>query len=78
MTQITLQNAEKSWAEILQKTLNGEEIIIERDGIPVVKLSPIINESEWFGMDDGKIWIAEDFDDTPDEFSEIIGETEKK
>ena len=78
MTQITLQNAEKSWAEILQKTLNGEEIIIERDGIPVVKLSPIINETEWFGMDDGKIWIAEDFDDTPDEFSEIIGETEKK
>ena len=78
MTQITLQNAEKSWAEILQKTLNGEEIIIERDGIPVVKLSPIINETEWFRMDDGKIWIAEDFDDTPDEFSEIIGETEKK
>ena len=78
MTQITLQNAEKSWAEILQKTLNGEEIIIERDGIPVVKLSPIINESEWFGMDDGKIWIAEDFDETPDEFSEIIGEPEKK
>ena len=78
MTQITLQNAEKSWAEILQKTLNGEVIIIERDGIPVVKLSPIINETEWFGMDDGKIWIAEDFDDTPDEFSEIIGETEKK
>ena len=78
MTQITLQNAEKSWAEILQKTLNGEEIIIERDGIPVVKLSPIINETEWFGMDDGRIWIAEDFDDTPDEFSEIIGETEKK
>ena len=43
MTQITSQNAEKSWAEILQKTLSGEEIIIERDGIPVANLSSIIN-----------------------------------
>ncbi|MCY7345133.1 MAG: DUF433 domain-containing protein [Pyrinomonadaceae bacterium] len=35
------------------------------------------NESEdWFGMDDGKIWIADDFDETPEEFLEIIGETE--
>ena len=70
MTQITLQNAEKSWAEILQKTLNGEEIIIERDGIPVVKLSPIINETEWFGMDEGKGWVAEDFNETPENLIE--------
>ena len=70
MMQITLQNAEKSWAEILQKTLNGEIIIIERDGIPVVKLSPIINETEWFGMDEGKGWVAEDFNETPVELIE--------
>jgi hypothetical protein len=41
MTQITLQTAEKSWTEILQKALDGEEFIIERDGKPVAKLSPI-------------------------------------
>ena len=72
MTQITLQNAEKNWMEILQKALNGEEVIIERDGKPVVKLSPIKNDEDWFGMDDGKIKIADDFNETPEEFLEII------
>ena len=77
MTQITLQNAEKSWTEILQKALNGEEFIIERDGKPVAKLSPIKADEDWFGMDDGKGWIADNFDETPEEFLEIIGETRK-
>ena len=72
MTQITLQNAEKSWTEILQKALNGEEFIIERNGKPVAKLSPIKSDEDWFGMDDGKILIADDFNETPEEFLEII------
>jgi len=65
MTQITLQAAEKSWAEILQKALSGEEVIIERDGKPVAKVSPYKAEEDWFGMDEGKGWIADDFDETP-------------
>ena len=73
MTQMTLQNAEKSWAEILQKALAGEEVIIERDGKPVAKVSPYKAEEDWFGMDAGKIWIADDFDETPEEFSEVLG-----
>lgn len=72
MTQITLQNAEKNWAEILQKALNGEEVIIERDGKPVAKISPIKSDEDWFGMDEGKIMLTEDFDETPEEFLEII------
>ena len=67
MTQITLQAAEKSWTEILQKALNGEEVIIERDGKPVAKVSPIKADEDWFGMDEGKGWIADDFDETPQE-----------
>ena len=77
MTQITLQNAEKSWAEILQKALDGEEVIIERDGKPVAKVSPYKTEEDWFGMDEGKIWIADDFDETPEEFSEVLGGEDK-
>ena len=78
MTQITLQNAEKSWTEILQKALNGEEFIIERNGKPVAKLSPIKSDEDWFGMDDGKILIADDFNETPEEFLEIINWIGKK
>lgn len=72
MSQITIQTAEKSWTEILRKALEGEETIIEQDGKPVAKVSPVKSEEDWFGMDDGKIWMADDFDDTPEEFSEII------
>lgn len=65
MSQITLQNAEKNWAEILRKVLQGEETIIEQDGKPVAKVSPVKDEEDWFGMDEGKGWIADDFDETP-------------
>jgi antitoxin (DNA-binding transcriptional repressor) of toxin-antitoxin stability system len=72
MSQITLQNAEKRWTEILRKALEGEETIIERDGKPVAKVSPVKADEDWFGMDDGKIWMADDFDETPEEFNEYL------
>jgi len=78
MTQMTLQAAEKSWAEILQKALDGEEVIIERDGKPIAKVSPVKSDEEWFGMDEGKIWIADDFDETPEEFFESFGGADEK
>ena len=77
MTQMTLQAAEKSWAEILQKVLNGEETIIERDGKPIARVLPYKAEEDWFGMDEGTGWIADDFDETPEEFLEYFGENEK-
>jgi len=73
MTQMTLQTAEKSWAEILQKALNGEETIIERDGKPIAKVSPVKSDEDWFGMYEGKIWIADNFDESLEEFSEFLG-----
>ncbi len=72
MSQITIQNAEKSWAEILRKVLNGEETIIEQDGKPIAKVSPVKDEEDWFGMDEGKIFMSDDFDETPKEFAEYI------
>jgi len=69
MSQITIQNAEKNWVEILRKALEGEETIIEQNGTPVAKVSPVKDEEDWFGMDDGKGWIADDFDETPEAFS---------
>ena len=78
MSQITIQNAEKNWMEILRKALEGEETIIERDGKPVAKVSPVNADNEWFGMDDGKIWMADGFDETPEEFLEIINGVDEK
>jgi antitoxin (DNA-binding transcriptional repressor) of toxin-antitoxin stability system len=78
MTQISLQAAEKNWAEILQKAISGEEVIIERDGKPIAKVSPVKAEEDWFGMDEGKIFMADDFDETPEEFLDYLnGEDER-
>ena len=73
MTQMTLQAAEKNWAEILQTALNGEETIIERNGKPIARVLPYKAEEDWFGMDEGKAWIADDFDETSEEFSRFSG-----
>ncbi len=78
MIQMTLQTAEKSWAEILRKAIAGEEVIIERDGKPIAKVSPVKSDEDWFGMDEGKIWIADDFDETPEEFLESVGGADEK
>ncbi len=78
MSQITLQTAEKTWTEILRKALDGEETIIEQDGKPVAKVSPVKSDEDWFGMDEGKIWIADDFDETPEEFLEIVNGVDEK
>ena len=77
MTQMTLQAAETSLAEILQKALNGEEAIIERDGKPIARVLPYKAEEDWFEMGAGKIWIADDFDETPEGFTEYPGKEEK-
>jgi antitoxin (DNA-binding transcriptional repressor) of toxin-antitoxin stability system len=75
---MTLQTAEKSWAEILRKAIAGEEVIIERDGKPIAKVSPVKSDEDWFGMDEGKIWIADDFDETPEEFLGSFGGVDEK
>lgn len=78
MTQISIQTAERNWAEILRRALNGEEVIIERDGKPVAKVSPVRTEEDWFGMDKGKGWIADDFDETPQEIIDAFEGKEAK
>lgn len=56
----------------MRKALAGEETIIEKDGKPVAKVSPVKSDEDWFGMDDGKGWIADDFDETPQDIIEAF------
>jgi prevent-host-death family protein len=54
---------------------NGDEIIIEENGEPLAKITPIAEAEQTppkervFGLGKGKTWMSEDFDDElPDEF----------
>jgi antitoxin (DNA-binding transcriptional repressor) of toxin-antitoxin stability system len=52
--------------------LEGEETIIEQNGKPVAKVSPVKSDEDRFGLDEGKGWIADDLDETPEEFLEFL------
>ncbi len=67
MTQVNIHVAKTRLSELLKKVLNGEEVVIARAGKPIARLVPIKQEEDWFGMDEGKIWIADDFDTLPDD-----------
>ncbi len=74
--EITIQKAKNSLSELIRRAQEGEEIILMQDHHPAAKLVAI-HEPEQppnpVGMFKGDlIYMAEDFNDTPDDFAEYI------
>ena len=67
---VNVYEAKTNLSKLLQEVERGEEILIGRAGEPVARLSPIRREQREFGFASGQIWIADDFDDTPEEIIE--------
>ena len=60
---------------VIKSAKNGEEIVLEENGKPFAKITPIEEAEQTqpkqriFGLGKGKIWMSDDFDDElPDEF----------
>ncbi len=73
MHQITIQEAESHIASVFNDVLSGEEIVLTDHDTPVMKMIPIAPPSKGrlkFGSLMGKIWMSDDFNDTPEEFAE--------
>jgi len=81
--QITnISEAKASLSKLVEKTLKGEEVIIGKAGKPVAKLVPYdldtaprkLGAGNW----QGNIWMADDFDDLPEEYVQLFtGEREE-
>ncbi len=68
MTQANVHEAKTNLSKLIEQALNGEEVVIAKAGKPLVRLVPIREEKEdCFGMDAGKMWIADDFDELPED-----------
>ncbi len=68
MTQANVHEAKTNLSKLIEKALNGEEVVIAKAGKPLVRLVPVRDEKEsCFGMDAGKGWIADDFDELPED-----------
>lgn len=70
--QITnISEAKASLSKLIEKALHGEEVIIGKAGKPVVKIVPfeIDTSPRQLGVGNwrGQVWIADDFDELPDD-----------
>ena len=70
MTIVNIHEAKTHLSKLLQRVINGEEIVIAKAGDPIAILSPIketvIHRTP--GSDAGKVIIMPDFDDPLPEF----------
>jgi len=75
MHQISIQGAEFQFVGILTEVRNGEEVILMDHNSPVVKTIPLSKPYLPHGIVvslEGKIWIADDFYNTPEDFKDYI------
>jgi prevent-host-death family protein len=75
--QITnISDAKASLSKLIEKVMQGEEVVIGKAGKPVAKLVPYnldtsprqLGAGNW----QGNIWIADDFDELPEEMLNLF------
>ncbi|MBV9241100.1 MAG: type II toxin-antitoxin system Phd/YefM family antitoxin [Acidobacteria bacterium] len=80
MTKVNMHEAKTRLSQLVELAKKGEEVIIAKNGKDEVKIVPIAPvEPDWWGMDEGKGWIADDFDELPEDLMRAFyGEDEKE
>ena len=66
---VNMHQAKSSLSRLVERALAGEDVVIARNGEPLVRLVPIPKKQEPRipGRMKGKIWIAPDFDQMSEE-----------
>ena len=74
MLQVNVHQAKTNLSKLIQKVLDGEEVIIARGNQPVVKMVLIENlvPTRQLGTAKGKIIISDDFGEPLEDFKEYI------
>ena len=72
MTRVNIAQAKARFSELVQKAVSGEEVVIARDNKPLLKLVPLTDagQTRTPGSAKGHVWMAPDFDTTPEDFEE--------
>jgi prevent-host-death family protein len=71
--QVNIHEAKTHLSKLLERVINGEEIIIAKAGKPVARLTPVITsvKKRSPGGDQGKVIIKPDFDESLPEFEDL-------
>ncbi len=69
MHQVNMHEAKSHLSALVEEVLAGGEVVIARAGKPLVRLVPysVRKEPRRPGRWKGKLWVADDFDTTPEE-----------
>lgn len=69
MERVKIHEAKTNFSKLVSRVEEGEEIVIQRDDVPVAKLVPYAHQLERHaGVLKGQIWMSDDFDDPLPEF----------
>jgi prevent-host-death family protein len=76
MAEYGMHDAKTNLSKLVERALDGEEIILTRRGKPAVRLVPELaknNFARLAGSWSGKVEIAPDFDQLPDDIADAFG-----
>jgi prevent-host-death family protein len=77
MMMVNIHAAKTHLSSLIEKACSGEEVVIARDGEPVVKLTPVekVQPKRQFGALKGRFTIPDEFfDPLPDDELEAWGQ----
>lgn len=74
MSTINLESAQNQLPDLIKEAISGKEVIIAKDGKPLVKLVPLTAQKPkpLFGSAKNLISMSEDFDAPLDDFQEYL------
>jgi prevent-host-death family protein len=70
-----IHEAKSQLSKLVERAMNGEDVVIAKAGRPMVRLVPIRSDDapRLGGQWRGRVRIGEDFDDLPDDVAAAFG-----
>ncbi len=77
MARVGMHDAKTHLSRLVERMEAGEDIVIQRNGRPVARLVPVVEEPRSLatvrGSWRGRVQMAEDFDELPEDIAEVFG-----
>jgi prevent-host-death family protein len=77
MARVGMHEAKTHLSRLVERAEAGEDVVIQRNGKPVVRLVPVVEEAQSLasvrGAWRGRMRMAEDFDELPEDIAEAFG-----
>jgi prevent-host-death family protein len=77
MARVGMHDAKTHLSRLVERMEAGEDVVIQRNGKPVARLVPVVEDPRCLaavrGAWRGRMHMAEDFDELPEDIAEIFG-----